>query len=100
MSYLETKKVFSERHKQLLAEARAAFSSRSLPKIWEVGQKVRYLSNSDWAWSEGSTAYVVKIRDEYKGKPAADYQVFYTGQLDGKGGIYWTTPDDVELVVD
>lgn len=72
-------------------------SKRKLPAFWKVGMKVRYLKDSEWAWRGGDTAYVKQLRSEYAGTPADTYQVFYTGPLDG-GSIFWTTPDDVELV--
>lgn len=74
-------------------------AARKLPDFWRVGQKVRYLENSEWAWSKDDTAFVLELRDEKEKIPADQYQVFYTGQK-GRHGRYWTTPDDVELVED
>jgi hypothetical protein len=80
---------------------KTAFNSRPLPDKWRVGQTVRYLKDRDWAWSRGQTALVKELRSDYRGLPAAKYQVFYTGPEKGKKPpIYWTTPDDVELVED
>lgn len=88
---------------QLRAEAdrleKEAFAQRPLPDQWRIGQKVRYLRDSDCAWAKGHTAYVNGLREEYKGRPSADYQVFYTGDEQGRN-VYWTTPDDVELIED
>jgi len=50
-----------ERAKQLRKEA-----VRKLPNTWRVGQKIRYINSSDLAWNRGETAYVLKLRDEYK----------------------------------
>lgn len=79
--------------------AKTTHAERLLPDSWRVGQKVRYLNSSEFAWSRGDIAYVLKLRDEYKGRPAAEYQVFYTG-VPSTGCSYWTTPNDVELVED
>lgn len=72
---------------------------RKLPDFWRVGQKVRYLRDSEWAWGEGDIGFVSSLRDEYKNKPAQEYQVFYTTSESGYGS-FWTTPDDVELLED
>jgi len=72
-------------------------AKRKMPDQWRVGQKVRYVSNKDWAWNKGGIAYILELRDEYKGLSADEYQVFYTGSKKGSG-TYWTTPDDVELI--
>ncbi len=77
-----------------------AFEQRRLPDFWRVGQKVRYLTNSDWAWHRGNEGTVVALRDDCKGKPAHEYQVFYTGVGPDCYGQYWTTPSDVELIED
>jgi hypothetical protein len=82
--------------KRLLKEAH---DERPLPDFWRVGQKVRYLRNSEWAWTAGEIGYVESLRPEYTGRPAAQYQVFYTTSPDLRGR-FWTTPDDVELVED
>ncbi len=92
-------------HEELKANAakREAriFNSRPLPKVWKVGQKVRYIRDSEWAWYKGNIGYVVELRDEYKGRPASEYQVFYTcTDKDAKYGRFWTTPEDVELIED
>lgn len=76
-------------------------AERCMPDFWRVGQKIRYVNTNEWAWEKGDIAYVVKLRDEYRGRPAKEYQVFYTGDNDpDQPGIYWTTPDDVELIED
>lgn len=75
-----------------------AFVERSLPDKWRLGQKVRYLRDSEWAWAKGEIAYVKGFR-EHADLPAAQYQVFYTGP-GGRDFSFWTTPDDVELVED
>lgn len=83
-----------ERARRLRAEA-----ARPLPDVWKVGQKVRYLRDSSWAWSAGGVAYVQRLLPEYEGIPASQYQVFYTGPKIGHP-TFWTTPDDVELAED
>lgn len=87
---------------ELRAEAdrleREAFENRPLPDKWRVGQKVRYLESKDWAWNKGDWGVVVGLReDEYKDRPAKEYQVFYTA-IKGEYGYFWTTPMDVELI--
>jgi hypothetical protein len=74
-------------------------AARQLPEKWELGMRVRYLATSDWAWTKGDIAYVNRLRPEYIGKPADEYQVFYTGPM-SQAATFWTTPDDVELVSD
>lgn len=77
-------------------------AGRKLPKKWEVGMRVRFLRDSEWTWGAGSEATVVELRDEYEGRPGDQYQVFYTSPDPIEGSsyhpIWWTTPDDVELV--
>ncbi len=91
-------------HEELRATAasreKQLFNSRPLPKVWKIGQKVRYLRDSEWAWHAGNVGYVVGIREEYKNRPAQEYQVFYTAVGEKKYGKCWTTPDDVELIED
>lgn len=88
-----------DRAAQLEAEARQlrkqAYDERPLPAHWEVGQKVRTLADKEWAWNAGDVMTIVELRD--RGKPASEYQVFWTAHASGKGR-YWTTPDEVELV--
>jgi hypothetical protein len=74
--------------------------SRKLPPRWKKGMAVRYLDDSDWAWSKGTTAYVVDHRDAPT-RPGSEYQVFYTGPYYPRRDsdpIFWTTPNDVEWV--
>lgn len=91
---------------QLEAEAVAlrvrAHHERPLPDFWRKGQKIRYITTQEWAWSKGNIAYVHGLHDEYKDRKfsAGDYQVFYTGPKGKSHPSYWTTPDDVELVED
>lgn len=88
----------------LEAEARRlrkeAFDERPMPDSWRVGQKVRYLRKSDWAWQAGSIGTVVEIPKEHQGKPAHETRWFYTGVGESCFGRYHTTPSDVELVED
>lgn len=74
-----------------------AEAKRPLPDEWKVGMRVRFLRHEDWAWSKGTEATIVELREEFKGRKAHEYQVFYTQPDSGKGS-WWTTPDDVELV--
>ena len=81
-----------------------AFLERPLPDHWEVGQRVRYIKSSEWAYDAGRTAVIVETRQEYEDRPASDYSVFYTRPLDDNGvqvsGVkYWTPSTDVELLV-
>ncbi|MBI1313671.1 hypothetical protein GC176_20455 [bacterium] len=75
-----------------------AHANRPLPKYWKRGQKVRYLRSIEWGPDRGSIGFVHGLRDSVQ-KPAAEYQVFYTGPSLRASPSYWTTPDDVELVV-
>lgn len=100
VSYLDAIKPLEEALQKLKDLRVEAFKNRPLPEFWELGQKVRYLSDSEWSWSKGSTGYVTRLWPEYKNKPAHEYQVFHTGLGEDKYGLFWTTPDDVELVVE
>ena len=100
MSYLEYLKKHNEQLRILQDRGRRSFENRPLPVRWEIGQKVRFLCDSEWAWRAGEIAYVVGFRDGHKGKLAHEYQVFYTSPtLDKERGMWWTTSNDVELVV-
>ncbi len=94
MDKLKRAKELREEAQRLEIEAHA---ERPLPKKWRIGMRVRFLQHKEWAWSKGSEATVTKLSDECKGKSGAEYQVFWT-EPDGGGAIWWTTPDDVELV--
>ena len=101
MSYFEYLKKHNEQLRILQDRKHRAFENRPLPVRWEIGQKVRFLRDSEWAWGAGGIAYVVGFRDDSKKKLAHEYQVFYTSPTLGKErGMWWTTPNDVELVVD
>lgn len=76
-----------------------AFNTRPLPEKWQVGQRVRFLKDREWAWSKGSEATIVRLRGEYAHCLANHYQVFYTSP-DSKDVLWWTTSADVELVSD
>lgn len=56
------------------------------------------MHDKEWAWSAGMEATIVELRNEYKDRKADEYQVFYA-EPDSGGATWWTTPDDVELVV-
>jgi hypothetical protein len=100
-SYLEGWDEYKELEKKLEKYRKSKFGNRPLPNKWRVGQKVRFLSDSEWAWSKGSVWYVVELRPEYANCFASEYQVFYTSpDMTKKKGIFWTTPNDVELVED
>ena len=71
--------------------------TRKLPDKWEVGQRVRFIRDMEWACDKGSEATINEIRYEDKGKSACEYQVFWTSP-DDREATWWTTPDDVELV--
>ena len=88
----EVKKLRDEAN-QLEREA-----TRSLPLKWKKGLRVRFLRDQDWAWSKGTEATVVALDKDYKGKLGNEYQVFWTEPDDGRA-MWWTTPNDVELVM-
>lgn len=75
-----------------------ATQERPLPVAWQVGQRVRYLADKDWGWNKGDIGTIARVRPEDRDKAANEYQVFWVNF--GGTGIYWTTPDDVELVID
>ncbi len=81
--------------KELRAEAHG---DRPLPKVWRVGMRIRYITHSQWGWDKGTTGVIIRTREEYRGKPAAEYQVFYTNSTGEDHPSLWTTPDDVELI--
>lgn len=97
MNSLDTDRL--KRAKALREEAQKleAEDARLLPTKWKIGMRVRFLRHKEWAWSSGLEATVVKLSNECKHKNGRDYQVFWT-EPDGGGAIWWTTPDDVELV--
>jgi hypothetical protein len=74
-----------------------AFDERPLPDRWRVGQKVRMITDTEWAWRKGAIMIIVGLHTKYD-------DVFYTSPLDYEtnphAGSYWTTPEDVELVED
>lgn len=72
---------------------------RKLPEKWKVGMRVRFLSTKEWAWNAGSEATVIKLSEDCKYRLGHEYQVFWT-QPDSRNAIWWTTPEDVELVTD
>jgi hypothetical protein len=81
--------------KKLIEEA---FSERLLPEQRKVGQRVRYLKDSEYAWSAGSYGVITRVLDENSTKLASAYQVFYTTPADmNSKALWWTTPADVEL---
>lgn len=88
----EVKKLRDEAN-QLEREA-----TRPLPYKWKKGLRVRFLRDEDWAWSQGTEATVVTLDKGCKGKLGNEYQVFWT-EPDGGGAVWWTTPNDVELVI-
>lgn len=92
-SRIERAKALREEAQRLEAEA-----VRPLPKKWELGMRVRFLRHKEWAWSAGTEATVIELSDEFKGSPGNEYQVFWT-EPDGGCAKWWTTPDDVEIVV-
>ena len=72
------------------AEYRA---NRLLPDRWEVGMKVRFLSENPWAWDSGQNGTVVMVKEGWRF--GCEEQVFYT-ELDGQRGVFYTTTSDVE----
>lgn len=100
-SYLEGWEEYKELQAKLGEFKKSKFGNRPLPNKWRVGQKVRYITQSEWGWDRGNVAWITEVRPEYKDKFAGEYQVFYTSyNPEGKGGRYWTTPEDVELIED
>lgn len=94
MDKMKIAKELREEAHRLEVEAHA---ERPLPKKWEVGMRVRFLRDSEWAWSKGSEATVVTLSEDCKDRKGGEYQVFWT-EPDGGGATWWTTPDDVEFV--
>lgn len=79
------------------AEKLEAEAARNIPEKWEVGMRVRFLHDREWAWSKGGEATITSLREEHEGCKGHEYQVFYTSP-DCGDAFWWTTPDDVELV--
>jgi len=76
-----------------------AFDNRPLPDFWRVGQTVRLIKDKEWCANAGTIMTIVELDAVYTVRQAKNYQVFWTTPINGKG-IYWTTPDEVELVED
>ncbi len=75
-----------------------AFAERRLPPVWKMGMRVRFLHDMEWFCDEGSTGVIVGLREDYRGKPAAEYQIFYTNLTGEEHPTFWTTPSDVEWI--
>jgi len=96
MDKLTRAKKLREEAARLEAEAEAE-AGRPMPDKWALGMRVRFRRHNEWAWRSGSEATVVELSDDCKNKTGREYQVFWT-EPDGGGAVWWTTPDDVELV--
>ena len=88
---------FQATDKQSMADDLVS-KAKELPKVWRVGMRIRYITHSQWGWDKGTTGVIIRTREEYRGKPAAEYQVFYTNSTGEDHPSLWTTPDDVELI--
>lgn len=99
-----------DRADELASEAAAlraqAFTERPLPKKWAKGQKVRYIRDSSggWSFTRGGLGVIHRIDPRTKDRLASEYVLFWTHPLDpngepNKGISWWTTSDDVELVI-
>jgi len=83
---------------RLQADVLEQEAARPLPENWEIGMRVRFIRSSEWAFSKGDEAVVTKLREECSDRKGYEYQVFFTSPDNGEAS-WWTTPDDVELVI-
>lgn len=83
---------------QAMLDAYFGIPLRQLPSDeWKVGDTVRYVRSSDWAFSKGTVGRIVSISDP--GRKPHEYQVFHVVPNGSKHApCWWTTPDDVEFV--
>lgn len=87
---------YAEKLRDKAAELEA-MAKRPLPEKWAIGQTVRIIKDKEWCCNKGCIAKITRLREEYEGRAADEYQVFYTSPINGNGS-WWTTPDEVELV--
>ena len=82
--------------RSILKEVNADIS-RKAPEYWQVGHLVEFTRDMDYGPNRGSRGRIREIRFDDRGKPGAEYQVFWVVPLRG-GGVFWTTPADVTWI--
>lgn len=72
------------------------------PDRWKIGMRIRYVRDMEYGPSKGTTGRVIRLHDDHMDRPGAEYQVFWTRPDEDREGttLFWTTPDDVELIED
>lgn len=70
---------------------------RKLPERWEVGQKVRYVRDTDaFGPNKGNVGTICRIHPDYLSSPADEYGVLHVEFKKGNG-CFWTDFRDIEL---
>ena len=70
---------------------------RKLPERWEVGQKVRYVRDTDaFGPNKGNVGTICRIHPDYLNSPADEYGVLHVEFKKGNG-CFWTDFRDIEL---
>lgn len=70
---------------------------RKLPERWEVGQKVRYVRDTDaFGPNKGNVGNICRIHPDYLSSPVDEYGVLHVEFTKGNG-CFWTDFRDIEL---
>lgn len=70
---------------------------RKLPERWEVGQKVRYVRDTDaFGPNKGNVGTICRIHPDYLSSPVGEYGVLHVEFKKGNG-CFWTDFRDIEL---
>lgn len=70
---------------------------RKLPERWEVGQKVRYVRDTDaFGPNKGNVGIICRLHPDYLSSPADEYGVLHVEFKKGNG-CFWTDFRDIEL---
>ena len=70
---------------------------RKLPERWEVGQKVRYVRDTDaFGPNKGNVGTICRIHPNYLNSPVDEYGVLHVEFKKGNG-CFWTDFRDIEL---
>lgn len=70
---------------------------RKLPERWEVGQKVRYVRDTDaFGPNKGNVGTICRIHPDYLNSPVDEYGVLHVEFKKGNG-CFWTDFRDIEL---
>lgn len=70
---------------------------RKLPERWEVGQKVRYVRDTDaFGPNKGNVGTICRIHPDYLSSPVDEYGILHVEFKKGNG-CFWTDFRDIEL---